>query len=564
MLLKDIKNKKYGFLIVLLIVLNVLAALKTVFVCVFVDEEYQVSMAIRLLGGEKMLSDLWDPHQTSVFLTEFLVWIYHLIFKTYDGVLIWCRFFGCLIHLFVSYRIYRLLTDHLSRELSFLLGILYFDLLPKNTVITDYANMFIWFVSLTVIELYYLFKTGNKLHAAFCGLLMSLMVLSYPSSVLFFPVISIYLICKEKSIKSAGVFAGICLLCGGLYLVFLIMQSGSFSLLIRDAGLMLDGHSNYSQISYLDKFLNYLKEFKVTFALSFIYCLLSYLLVYLYCHIKKEKITFSLFAYTVLITASVHHVLHWILMLFSHELCFNFIIYIIVFAFFFFYIKKTSAEFASVSKLCVGFSFLSLFCVLILTDQTTFSSFKYMYPGYVFAIGALLLYSRENEAKVYERFSMPFLMVICFASVFVKGWQYPATGGVMSNVTCIRGIEKEGISKGIITDYMTSYITSSECREILKLVPEGSSLLVVDDSPAAYFFEDVNISSYTTICGAVYDETLLKYWEMHPDKYPDIIAVSCWYGDLHWDEDSWIVHWISEVYPYSQVYDGDFYRYYIL
>ena len=564
MFLKEIKNKKYKAVLYLLIVLNVLAALKTIFICVFVDEEYQISMACRLLAGEKMLADLWDPHQMSAFLSEFFVWIYKSIFKTYDGCLIWVRFWGCMIHLFVSFRVFKVLSEHLCREFSFLIALLYFDLLPKNTVITDYANMFIWLVTLMGIELYYLYWSGRPVHTACSGLLMSLTVLSYPSAILFFPVIIIYLICKDKSIRNAGIFSLVCLICGGLYLIYLVSVTGSFDNLIIDIKLMLDGHSNYSKISYSSKFLTYAGELGITFLVSACYLVIAGLSVLIYRYFSKKKITFSLFAFCVLAVSSMHHILHWILMLHSHELCYNFIIYILVFALSLIYIKKVPDEPKTVIKLNIAFSFLVLLCVLVLTDQTTFSSFKYMYPGYIFALAGLFIYSRDHEREIFDRFGRITLLFICFAAVFVKGWQYPASGGVMSNVSCIRGIVKDGISKGVITDYMTSYIISSEAREIRSLVPAGSSLLVVDDSPSAYFFEDVNISSYTTICGAVYDETLLKYWEMHPDKYPDVIAVSCWYGDLHWDSDSWIIKWLEEDYPASQVIDGDYYRYYIL
>ena len=110
---------------------------------------------------------------------------------------------------------------------------------------------------------------------------------------------------------------------------------------------------------------------------------------------------------------------------------------------------------------------------------------------------------------------------------------------------------------------MASYITSCSYEEILGLVPEGSALLIVDNSSLGYMYEDVTVSSYTTICDAAYNDILLEYWDRHPEKYPDIIAVSCWYGQLHWDSNSWIMKWIENEYRASQIIDGKYYRYYI-
>ncbi len=564
MLIKETENKRKKTLMIVLIVLSVLAALKTIFISVIIDEEYQVSMACRLLKGERMILDLWDPHQTSVFLTEFFVWIYRLIFHTFDGVMIWVRFWGCMIHLAVSYLLYRLLTDHLSKEYSFYLGLLYFNLLPKSTVVTDYANMFIWLVTLSCICICYLRKSEKMIYAVLCGICMSLMVLSYPSSVLFFPFLLVLIFKTGKRGPAFGLcFTLVCVVSGTLYLLMLIGIAGSFSSLLENVGLMLEGHSNYTAISYTDKFLTYVKEMGISILICGCYCLISGIIAFLIYKITKKKISFSAYVYINLAIAAVHHVIHWILMLHLLEVGYNYAVYILLFAFSFIYIRKTEDKIKGSFFVWTGASILALVCVLILTDQTIYSSFKYMYFGYVFALAVLMLYSAKSDSKVHEKYSYPLLLVICLSAIFVKGWHYPANGGVMSNVLSVRGIVKEGITKGILTEYMTSYISSSGCREILEYVPEGSSLLVVDNSPVAYFYEDVNISSYTTICGAPYNETLLEYWDRHPDKYPDVIAISCWYGDLYWDNDSWIVHWIEDKYPATVVIDGNFFRYYI-
>ena len=61
-----------------------------------------------------------------------------------------------------------------------------------------------------------------------------------------------------------------------------------------------------------------------------------------------------------------------------------------------------------------------------------------------------------------------------------------------------------------------------------------------------------------------YNENLLNYWKMNPEKYPDVIVASCWYGKENplLTEDSWIMRWIEQEYMPQYVIDGKYWRYY--
>lgn len=61
----------------------------------------------------------------------------------------------------------------------------------------------------------------------------------------------------------------------------------------------------------------------------------------------------------------------------------------------------------------------------------------------------------------------------------------------------------------------------------------------------------------------IYDEHLLDYWEINPDRYPNVVIVESWFGDIRTvEEDSFIMQWIENdfcpsqktEYPYITVY----------
>ena len=492
-----------------------------------------------------------------------LEWIYLKLFHTLDGVVIWCRICGTIIHFTISYQLYRLLKYmNLSKEYSLYLSILYFNLLPKNFIIPDYSNMFIWSLTIILIHLFRLEKDKPLLHAAICGGWMSVMVLAYPSSALFFPIIFVYLFRRKSNGKILSlIFTMICFFSGLLYLFNLIHVNGSASALLSNIRYLSEGQTSYTEADPVLKLFHYLKESAECILICFFYMLCA-LMIMLYRKIKDKPLSKTQFLYLILFFGGVHHIAHWLFMLTPYEEAKNYAIHIFILISAFFYTKKAEKNSTKTAFLWIGFSLISLICVLILTDQTVFSSSKYLTPGVVMGLFLLLTYSQEEDFYTYQKFSRKLLVFLCLTAVFVKGWCYPANGGAMMNITDIRGIIKNGPGKGIFTEYMTSFIAQNTYNEFQEYVTPGCSLLIVDDSPIAYMYQNIEISSYTTICAPQYNEFLLKYWELHPEKFPDVIAVTCWYGDLRWEQDSWIMHWIENDYHPLKTIDGKYYRYY--
>ena len=61
-----------------------------------------------------------------------------------------------------------------------------------------------------------------------------------------------------------------------------------------------------------------------------------------------------------------------------------------------------------------------------------------------------------------------------------------------------------------------------------------------------------------------YSEELLYYWELNPDKYPDVVIVASSFGELAWEMrcNEWLMNWLEEEYCADEVIDGNYWRYY--
>ena len=47
---------------------------------------------------------------------------------------------------------------------------------------------------------------------------------------------------------------------------------------------------------------------------------------------------------------------------------------------------------------------------------------------------------------------------------------------------------------------------------------------------------------------------------MYPEKYPNVIIVDCWYGQLMTDPEGWLMQYIENDFGYVQVNDGKYIR----
>nr|MCR4657307.1 hypothetical protein [Lachnospiraceae bacterium] len=183
-----------------------LAAIKCIIVGFQIDEEYAFTLSYRLIKGDRLLQEVWDPHQTSAFLLSALEWIWMKVTGSSDYIVIWCRVATTVLHTLICLYLYKTLGLFIDRSESSLIALIVFNILPKNYIIPEFSLMMSWFLMLIVICLlrieYFKQVEGASLRTAALPVLLGLfsvgLILSYPSCVILIPFIIIYLIIKRK------------------------------------------------------------------------------------------------------------------------------------------------------------------------------------------------------------------------------------------------------------------------------------------------------------------------------------------------------------------------------
>lgn len=579
-------KKKRDLLCILLLAGSFFAAMKCIFIGYQMDEGYAITMSCRILSGDRLITEIWDPHQTSAFVSEFFIWIYRALFHTTDGVAIYLRVLGTLIHCMLSCGIFRAMNRFLPREYSFYLAVLYFNLLPKGYVTPEFSNLLIWFFTLLLLDLSRLedpdtgifFSPSSRgrffpsvpadkkrwLIALRCGLWMCGMVLSYPSAVILFPFFLWYLWRQQGYGKrSALLFAATCLIGAALYLLFLLSYMTPTELFDNLHYMML-GNSGHTEITFIQKFAKYFIQCGQALLISAACAAAAWIFIRIRRQISAEKKeNFALLTMYTLIIVTVFPIILWLFTptnnnyFYIHTACFT------LFVFTFIIMGKTGEKSRKTISLWITGSVLAFIAVLLLTDLTVFTSVRYLLPGIVMGIAALLLYAGEHAPNTYHRYGRALLLTWCFAAVFIKGWEYRGDQDLPQNVTRVRGIISVGPAKGILAEYMQCAMHESLYAEMREYITPGDKVFLLENDATGYLFQDLDIASYTTISDPRYDETLLKYWELYPDKYPDVMIIPCWYGEIHWNDEEWIIQWVENEYGATQIIDGTYFRYYI-
>ncbi|MBR5067755.1 MAG: hypothetical protein IKX08_08900, partial [Lachnospiraceae bacterium] len=175
----------------------------------------------------------------------------------------------------------------------------------------------------------------------------------------------------------------------------------------------------------------------------------------------------------------------------------------------------------------------------------------------------IVLIAAKQKSIRLKRLAGTFLVVIVFCITVYKGIFYSGNGGDDWNIFDIGYIIKNGAPKGVITEYMTGYLYDYSTDVWDRYVEDGDTVILWDLATGGYFIKDVNIGSYTTISTPTYYvDSLKKYWENNPDKYPDVIIVSGWYGGLKVNDTDGFIDWIESEYA-SETYIEDYHRFYI-
>lgn len=549
--------------------------LKNMFVGADVDEAYGVTLGYRLVQGDRLIWDMWEPHQTSAIFTALFIKL--ILFITggslqYMTVLLRLCFF--IVQAGIAFLVCRCLRDciqGLGKDECILFGMVYYITTPKCIYVPEYSNLHVWFSTLLALFLMQYFCKASKYHGKMgclilAGGALACDVLSYPSMVLLYPVCAlvIWLRAQNRGKRSlaVGVFTLPCVLGAGLFLVNLFRYMNLEDICTVLPCILNEGSHQTGLSDKIKVLLEGLGMIILTTGGCVVIAAAIVGIKRKLHQIKgKDNPDFTTELFVVWFgVQTIHQIICWVNA--DYNSGYPQIVYIMV-AVFGIILWTKSEKKAKVGVYLIGISMLNYFCISLLSNWGPDWLTVYLVIGLIGGLLCCRIYFYEKRGVAGLNIIKSLCVLFLLSEVF--GRCLLIIGGYKDNnmIFDIRGISREGVRGGILTSYMNAYRYNNNYELFPEIVEPGSMVIYLGPSQFFYMLGDCRIASPTTISTPEYDESLRLYYKLHPERFPDVVIMESTYGDTSFfAEDDFIYTWIEEDFRPTEIIDYPYVRVY--
>lgn len=551
-------------------ILLIIASLSLIFTNFSYDAEYQLAMAYRFIKGDTMITEMWEPHQTSAFLCAIIMKFFMTITGSTTGIVIFTQMAGFLIRFGISFYLYKVISKITAPIPGLIAGFMYLLISPKDLLVPEFSNMQHWFSTLMVLTLVHYLQNKKTRLLVFSAVSLCLGVLSYPSFILaYFAIFLILLRYSSDWKKDFILYTATCAGIGAAFVSYLLWKVGLPSILdcLPRALALEPSHT----VSFADKALAHLIHFSkicaVLAAIGMAGLLLQLLLARITQRKVKEKKLFSIDKWLFISWYLLLGVI-FIDILKEHHGGPSYLFLVIVGL----GIRKRpllSRKEKVLYDSAVLAGFVNLLATLILSDHGVLQAIPYMQIAVCASVIPLyhwfLECARTNALKKWFVYGVHgFLLLTVFRSIYLH---VPISGrGQICSILSDMAIIRSGPALGLITDEAGAAMQRDSMIEWAEYIKPGDTIWILGEpvDTLGYLYEDVEVGAPTVMSTPTYNAQLLYYWEINPDKYPDVVILSSGFGELSWDllKNDWLLQWLADEYQATRVIDGNYWRYY--
>lgn len=571
------KQFRKKFIWLFFIGLSLLATISKIFVGFDIDEGYALALPYRLLQGDKLLTDMWEVHQTSAIFAAAVLKPFVAICKSAEGIVLYSRVISTVLHLIISICCYRTLCHFVSKTQAGFLALIYYNFLPKWMMNVDFSMQFVWFFMLCMLCL--LMGEYNRKNRKvknmyvwmfLAGVSLALLVLGYPTMAFLYPV---YVICIflrkdwEKGQRGKGVLVltGGCALLAVIFLGYLLSYMSISQLFENIPHVFSDGSHQFSGSSKWSLWIGHIKDVAVQTVVTGVPALVITGMTYAFINKKninkKKNVSNSgegggcsfaiLFTNIYICLTSAIVILADLLGIAWGPFRLQ-IRYIIIFVLGFFiigrvYDKKKAGwvlQFAMIS------SFVAFLSILLASNVGPTSSSSYL----VFGVMAVLWILMEEVTQVsetknqeghekkqqetnqkqeqgknsgmYVNLTYMALALFLLSILFCKGYYVRVTEYPPSDICMERKQITKGPAKGIYV-YPSEYEEMTETYELVRQYSsEDDQVLYLGTQALSNLYTDGKMVLPTTISTPAFNEQWVEYFEKYPEKMPTVIFLS--------------------------------------
>lgn len=507
---------------ILLLLLSLVGAIKMIFFGLLIDEEYAVVMSYRMVSGDKMFLNMWEPHQTSGFVCAIFIKLFLMIVGSTEYLIVYLRIVGVLLQAAVSLFIYCTVRKMYDKEIAFWASLMCFSLLPKWIQIPEFSNILLWsnFCTMMCFLRFTRENARKEVWLVLGALFYCIAILAYPTCLFLLPIYlyGIYTSVPDKAKKHLLLFLGTCVTVGVVYILYFLFNLGPEKFLFGVRQMMTDGEHDYTLLQRLTTYGRELLDLLPTILLVFAVTMVLY--VTIWCGVLKKQFRQGkpVFLFLLVFVAHVQQFVAWN----SGQRYINepLLFYYFTFGAGAIPVKKKNPLFLFGMLPAMG----TIVAVLLITNTTISVTGTNLLPGII--AGGILVWEYIKEKKLaagYKKCCVWMGIVTIGLLMFAKGCLICENEGVKENIFYVKQKALSGPAKGIYCRYMDGYQYNLLAEVTDAYISEEDVVLCVGYHCIRYMMTDGDISTYSTISTPTYDERLLEYWELFPERYPTII-----------------------------------------
>ena len=554
-------NRVINAVIMVLTGLTFLAFVKAIWISLDIDESSAVACAYRMVRGDRLVRDMWEPHQLSAFLPALFAAPYIQIRGNTDYLVIYLRLVGILIHTGMGIFLYRRIRKSADRWIAFCMLILHLNYLPKWVQMPEFELMHDWCLLGIFLVLHaYFTEERTKMSLPFIGgCLLTGSLLCYPTMILLYPFYILAICLLERQYHpNTGVsgWRSGCLFTLGAFLPGAAFLGYLFSYMTLDeikryvSYIFLDTSHNVYTMS--EKWAIYMRQIWEQAKWYGCYFLLVAGIVLAACLICRflarnnglGSMKKLLIAADGWMTAVVILVLAGMLMqirglygfLLEDENQFFFQArYVAVLVPALILCVRFHNKMKCWLYLCILPSFVSLTAVLLVTNMDTNTAYAKVFLGVLGSLMVFYQYAREN---IEDTFWKGLFRALCHAlgGLMLAGFLIcrlvliRVSGCLPVTILAPLTRMESGPEKGVYVLEETARRWNDNYRELERLVNEGDRVLYIGAESLVYVELEAVPATPSTQGTTVYNEMFLRYYEEHPERIPNVVVYDKYFG----------------------------------
>lgn len=524
------KTKKDKIYVIILAVISIVLLVRCFFGFQQSDESFYMSLVHRLYLGDKLVSDEWHPTQFySVILLPFY-FVYHLIVKDGTGVILYFRILMTALSVFTGFLTYRSMRKfEINEFFSFTAAFTITVFCKSNILGPSYNNLCVCFMVLALLVITDDDYNNKKSRQILSGFLISLSVLCMPylgAIVILYTVFSLFLSIRKKD-RSVLYFIGGIMATAIIYVILAFRLNDIRGIITNFEYIFKDPEHKKGFLHAFDNTLDSFKSFNNPYVLMTF--LILCLLLLIFALAKKEMASKLLNSGWYLLLTIPALILTFYKGIRnpgypSIALCVWSLPIVILF-----FVSDNRNLLKRQAGLFLFFGFSTVLCFAGGSDTRlngTTNGFTITALGIFVILGSIAKNQtdKKEDLTLIKKF-IPSMCITILLLIMLTQRIFIVVRDADLNKLNTR--IQSGPAAGL-------YTTENHCRQygqVLELIRklnseyEGKTVFYTKILPWAYLCSDNKYGAPTAWRLELSDSLLLNYYELHPDRIPDMVVI---------------------------------------